>query len=657
VRNKKEERIMKNKSNKKDLSLLVKCLMVMALTTTLILVNCEKKKDNNAVLFSAAALASRANTVTGTDTATITAPTSLTYTGSPFSYTKNTAITTLTPTLAPIGVVLTTCTASPTLPAGLTLSATTCAISGTATIASLATSYTITASNTLGSITATINISVGGTTWIQEAYLKAPNAEANDFFGCDNSQVGCISISSDTIVVGAFGEDSIQTTITNGTTASANNSASASGAVYVFKRTGTTWAQEAYLKASNAEAFDKFGVSVSISLDTIVVGVSSESSNQTTITNGTTASADNSASQAGAAYVFKRTGTTWVQEAYLKAPNAEANDGFGSSVSISSDTIAVGASGESSNQTTITNGTTASANNATVSAGAVYVFKRTGSTWAQEAYLKAPNPDVGDRFGSSVSVFSDTIAVGTYQEASNQTTITNGTTASADNSASLSGAVYVFKRTGTTWAQEAYLKAPNAEGGDNFGYVISIFSDTTVVGARSEASNQTTITNGTTASADNSAANAGAVYVFKRTGSTWTQEAYLKAPNAQLGDLFGVSVSISSDTIVVGAQGEDSNQTTITNGTTASADNSALTSGAVYVFKRTGSTWVQEAYLKAPNAQASDGFGIHVSISLDTIAVSTGSEGSNQTTITNGSTASADNSALSSGAAYVFRKW
>jgi hypothetical protein len=113
---------------------------------------------------------------------------------------------------------------------------------------------------------------------------------------------------------------------------------------------------------------------------------------------------------------------------------------------------------------------------------------------------------------------------------------------------------------------------------------VAISGDTIVVGASWEDSSQTTITNGPTASADNSATNAGAVYVFRRTGTTWAQEAYLKAPNAEAQDLFGDSVAISGDTIVVGASWEDSSQTTITNGPTASADNSAPYAGAVYIF-------------------------------------------------------------------------
>ena len=113
---------------------------------------------------------------------------------------------------------------------------------------------------------------------------------------------------------------------------------------------------------------------MAVSGDTIVVGAFYEGSSQTTITNGATASTANSAYQAGAAYVFSRMGTTWVAQAYLKAPNAELNDDFGLAVAVSGDTIVVGADREDSSQTTITNGATASTNNSVSEAGAAYVF-------------------------------------------------------------------------------------------------------------------------------------------------------------------------------------------------------------------------------------------------------------------------------------------
>jgi len=499
--------------------------------------------------------------------------------------------------------------------------------------------------------------------WYQEAYIKASNADGADRFG------RAVSLSEDTLVVGAVIESSNQTTITNGSSASSNNSASQSGAAYVFKRTGATWSQEAYLKAANADAADRFGVTASISGNTIVVGARSEDSNQTVVTNGTTASSDNTATDSGAAYVFKRNGNTWVQEAYLKASNASSQTiaEFGWHTSISGDTLVVGSWCEDSSQTTITNGTTAGTDSNRGDSGAAYVFRRKDSTWDQEAYLKASNADAADNFGVNVNISGDTIVVGAWYEDSSQTTITNGTTASSDNSTSNSGAGYVYRRSGSVWAQEAYLKAPNAGQNDMFAYELAISGDTVIVGSSYEDSNQTTVTNGATASSDDSVTDSGAAFVFRRTGTIWAQEAYLKASNTEAGDRFGASLSISGDAAVISAPRESSGQTTITNGPGASSDNSQLASGAAYVFRRTGNTWVQEAYLKASNAERglvgtvepdpSRGDILrYPSISGDTIAVGALWEDSSQTTITNGQTASADNSAPDSGAVYVFRR-
>jgi hypothetical protein len=355
-----------------------------------------------------------------------------------------------------------------------------------------------------------------------------------------------------------------------------------------------TWVQDAYLKASNAGASDQFGWAVAISGSTIVVGAPLEDSNQATITNADgSASPDNSAGNSGAVYVFKRDANgDWIQDAYLKASNAEANDWFGVSVAISGSTIVVGAWSEDSNQTTITNADSlASSNNSATDSGAVYVFKRDGNgDWIQDAYLKASNAEGGDGFGVSVAISGSTIVVGAYFEDSNQTTITNTDgSASTDNSATDSGAVYVFKRDANgDWIQDAYLKASNAEPNDYFGISVAISGSTLVVGAHGEASNQTTITNADgSASSNNSASNSGAVYVLKRDAAgDWIQDAYLKASNAGANDNFGTSVAISGSTLIVGANGEDSNQTTITNADgSASTDNSANNSGAVYIFK------------------------------------------------------------------------
>jgi hypothetical protein len=328
-----------------------------------------------------------------------------------------------------------------------------------------------------------------------------------------------------------------------------------------------------------------------------------------------------------------------VQQAYLKAANTETGDQFGFSVAISGDTLVVGANTEDSSATGV-NGD--QANNSVTSAGAAYVFVRNGSEWSQQAYLKASNTESGDQFGTAVAISGDTIVVGAIFEASSATGV-NGN--QDDNSTFFAGAAYVFVRNGSEWSQQAYLKASNTESGDQFGDTVAISGDTIVVGAVFEDSNATGV-NGN--HDDNSASASGAAYVFARSGTTWSQQAYLKASNTGVGDFFGDTAAISGDTIVVGALGESSDGTGV-NG--IQFNNSLNFSGAAYVFVRNGSEWSQQAYLKASNTDAEDRFGSAVAISGDTIVVGATGEASSATGV-NGN--QADNSAAQSGAAYVF---
>jgi len=203
-----------------------------------------------------------------------------------------------------------------------------------------------------------------------------------------------------------------------------------------------------------------------------------------------------------------------------------------------------------------------------------------------------------------------------------------------------------------TPAQQAYLKASNTGAGDLFGYSVAVSGDTMVSGADWEDSSATGV-NGD--QSDNSAINSGAVYVYVRNGTNWTQQAYLKASNTggpspgnSAGDLFGVTVAISGDTLVVGARNEDSSATGV-NGD--QSDDSAINSGAAYVFVRSGTNWSQQAYLKASNTGATDFFGYSVAVSGDTVVVGAYQEGSSATGV-NGDGSS--NSAGDAGAAYVF---
>jgi len=415
------------------------------------------------------------------------------------------------------------------------------------------------------------------------AYIKAGNNGVGDCFGSS------VSLKGDTLAVGASGEDSNATTITNGAGVSGTDGSpyTDNGAVYVYKRTGNNWAQEAYIKAVNNGAGDHFGISVSLSGDTLAVGARIEGSNATTITNGSGFSGtDTGADASGAVYVYKRTGNNWAQEAYIKAVNNGSSDSFGFNVSISGDSLVVTTYFEDSNATTVTNGTSFSGVDIGANdSGAAYIYKRTGNNWAQEAYIKAVNNGAGDNFGISTSLSGDTLAVGAYAEDSDATTITSGASFSGGDTASNSGAVYVYKRTGIIWAQEAYIKAVNSRANAYFGKSVSLSGNTLAVGAYQERFDATTITDGTGFTGSQTKTWAGAVYVYKRTGSNWEQEAYIKAINNESYDYFGSSVSISGDTLAVGATGEDSEATTITNGAGFSGGNVFTDSGAVYVYR------------------------------------------------------------------------
>jgi len=268
------------------------------------------------------------------------------------------------------------------------------------------------------------------------------------------------------------------------------------------------------LTASDNAALDEFGKSASISGDYAVVGASRD---------------DDNGDRSGSAYVFKRSGTSWAQEAKLLPSDGAENDFFGASVSISGDYAVVGATGDDDNGS---------------ASGSAYVFKRTGTSWQQEAKLLPSDGAAGDRFGWSISISGDYAVVGADRD---------------DDNGTNSGSAYVFKRTGTSWAQEAKLLASDGQGGDFFGFAVSISGDYAVVGAIID---------------DDNGFESGSAYLFKRTGTSWAQEAKLLPSDGAAGDLFGFAVSISGDYAVVGAEIDGDN---------------GFHAGSAYVFKRTGS--------------------------------------------------------------------
>ncbi|MEZ4375849.1 MAG: FG-GAP repeat protein [Polyangiaceae bacterium] len=244
-----------------------------------------------------------------------------------------------------------------------------------------------------------------------------------------------------------------------------------------------------------------------------------------------------------------------------------------------------------------------------------------GLVTVQQAYLKSDNGLPELELGRAVAIDGDTLVTGSvkYGEDGDR------------------GAAFVYRRDCDGWQLQAVLRPGDAQPYADFGSSVAISGDTLVVGA-------SRAINGTSTPSD------GAAYVYRHCGSSWIQESRLQASNPDAGDLFGASVGISGDAIVVGAVQERSTATGV-NGN--SANNDAANAGAAYVFRRGSGTWTQEAYLKASNTGTNDLFGGAVAISGDTVVVGAIGEDSPATGVNGDDT---DNSLGSAGAAYVFQR-
>lgn len=444
----------------------------------------------------------------------------------------------------------------------------------------------------------------------QQAYIKAFNTDQEDAFG------GAVALSADgsTLAVGARREDGAGT----GIDPPQSGGAVHAGAVYVFVRDGTTWSQQFYIKASNTGADDEFGTSLALSGDGLWLAVGAPGEDSLNGDGG-----DSPDPNAGAVYVFTRTTGTWTPQAYLKASSPAPLDAFGSSVSLSGDgsILAVGAP------------------QAMTFAGAVHVFTRTGAAWSAPQPVRATGANASGQFGSQVALSTDgaTLAVGAPD------TMMRGP-----------GAAYVFARTSAMWTLQARVMASNAGGGDSFGSALALSPDgsTLAVGAPFEASAATGIDGDPAGQADNSAPRAGAVYLFGRTGTTWTQGHYIKASNTGADDKFGISVALSGDgsKLVVGAAAEDGSAKGVNHDP---QDDIVRDAGAVYVFEQAGAVWSQRAYVKASNPGENDHFGSAVALSRDGAVIAVGAEG--EASAASGVDGDQeDNGAHDAGAAYVF---
>ncbi len=324
-------------------------------------------------------------------------------------------------------------------------------------------------------------ITVDPLVWTLDQQLLGSDTAANDLFGRS------LALSGTTAVVGAW-----QATVSG---------KSGAGAAYVFLRSGTTWAEQAKLVASDGAADDAFGYSIALSGNTAVVGA--------------VAATVGGKSAAGAAYVFVRSGTMWTQQAKLTAADAAADDSFAESVAVDGDTVLVGAPyadvmGDGDR-------------------GAVYVYSRSGTTWTQQAKL-APSDGVGgDHAGQSVALAGNSALFGApFADVAGQ---------------SSAGAAYVYLRAGMTWSLQQKLSASDAASTDDFGGAVALVNDTAIVGA-----DQADV---------GGKSNSGAAYVFQRTGTSWSEQQKLTPTTALADEGFGIAVALAgtSNTAIVGADG------------------------------------------------------------------------------------------------------
>ncbi len=363
----------------------------------------------------------------------------------------------------------------------------------------------------------------------EEQKLVASDGAADDHFGIS------VSISGNYAIVGTYDDD---------------DNGSDSGSAYIFAPNDINcniWDQQAKLVASDGAAYDYFGISVSISGNKAVVGAHCD---------------DESGYNSGTAYIFKRDGMNWSEQAKLVALDGASNDYFGRSVSISGDYAVVSAYYDDDNG---------------IESGSAYIFapnEADPNDWIQVAKLTASDGAANDLFGFSVSISGDYAIVGAVRD---------------DSNGDKSGSAYVFKRDGTSWSEQAKLVASDGAADDRFGWSVSIIGDYAIIGAVYD---------------DDNGDNSGSAYIFRRDGESWCEQAKLLASDGSDDDHFGRSVSISGAYAVVGTYEDDDN---------------GNESGSVYIFKRSGASWSEEAKFVASDGAADDRFGYSVSISGDKI--------------------------------------
>lgn len=387
-------------------------------------------------------------------------------------------------------------------------------------------------------ILCSLGLAMAGTTWQEKQKLIAPDGAVNDRLASS------VSMSGDYAILGAPFD---------------NDKGDKSGSAYIFKRDGDTWSQQAKILAADGEIHDQFGTSVSICGDLVIVGAFHDSN------------------MTGSAYIFKRDGTKWIQQAKLTASDKAADDWFGYSVSISGDYAILTAPFDDDKG---------------ISSGSAYIFKRDGEKWSQQAKLVPSDGAAYDNFGySTISICGDLAIVGVPYD---------------DDKGEESGSAYIFKRDGEKWSQQAKLLAADGTAGNRFGWSVSIGKNLAFAGVPYD---------------EDRGYRSGSAYVFKWDGKKWSQQQKIIPVDTDTGDYLGNHVSVSGDLAIIGAP-------------------HLYPAGGAYIFKSDGKNWSQQAKLIPSDGAPTDLFGWSAAIDSDAVIV--------------GSLADDDNG-NDSGSAYIYK--
>ena len=313
------------------------------------------------------------------------------------------------------------------------------------------------------------------------------------------------------------------------------------GSAYIFKREGTTWTQQSRIvKDGTRSDYHQFGRSVAISGDYVISGMPGDNDN---------------GNNSGAAYIFKRYGTSWIQMQRIVGTTRTTNHRFGGCVSIDGEYAIVGMRYEDNFK------------------GHASIFKRTGETWTEQIEVESDDGDTTDRFAGSVSISGNYAIVGAFND---------------NDNGSGSGSAYIYGLNGSTWSLQQKIIADDGVANDSFGWSVAISGEYALVGAYGHASK-------------------GCAYIFKRDGTSWTQQAKLISSDIEANDSFGQYVALKGDIAVISSPNED-------------PDN-VSNAGSVYIFKRNGTKWIQQTKFTGNDSVASDNFGTSVAVSNNDVIV------------------------------------